>query len=90
MLFVCPICNKQLNIDGGKSAVCASGHSFDKSRKGYYNLLVGRGGAHGDNREMVLARRAFLARGFYEPLASFVAESVASLIGEGASVLDAG
>ena len=90
MLFVCPICNKQLNIDSGKRAVCPSGHSFDKSRKGYYNLLVGRGGAHGDNREMVLARRAFLARGFYEPLASFVAESIASLIGEGSSVLDAG
>ena len=90
MLFVCPLCKKQLNTDSGKSAVCPSGHSFDKSRKGYYNLLIGRGGAHGDNKEMVIARRAFLERGLYEPLASFVAESVAELIPFGGAVLDAG
>ena len=90
MLFVCPLCKKQLNTDSGKSAVCPSGHSFDKSRKGYYNLLIGRTGAHGDNKEMVIARRAFLERGLYEPLASFVAESVAELIPSGGAVLDAG
>ena len=90
MLFVCPLCKKQLNTDSGKSAVCPSGHSFDKSRKGYYNLLIGRGGAHGDNKEMVIARRAFLERGLYEPLASFVAGSVAELIPFGGAVLDAG
>ena len=89
MLFVCPKCKQKLNIIGS-SAVCPSGHSYDRSRKGYYNLLLSQGGYHGDNREMVLARRRFLDGGFYEPLAKTVAELVSEYTERGGQVLDMG
>lgn len=80
MLFVCPICKEKLNNDTGR-VFCPRGHSFDKSRGGYYNLLVGRGGSHGDNAEMVRARREFLSYGYYEPLRRALAEEVCSVAG---------
>ena len=80
----------KLNNDG-TAAVCPSGHRFDRSRYGYYNLLLSSsGGVHGDNAEMVEARRAFLHRGFYEPLAKAMTEAVLAFAGEGTVLLDAG
>ena len=77
MNFVCPICKGRLSVDGSGTAKCMLGHSFDKSRAGYYNLLLSNvGGTHGDNREMVEARRVFLDTGAYLPLATRVAELV--------------
>ena len=66
MIFVCPKCMQKLNIvDGG--AVCAEGHRYDRSKYGYYNLLLASsGGTHGDNAEMVAARREFLSRGYFD------------------------
>ena len=89
MKFNCPICRGGLTAEGA-SARCARGHSFDKSRFGYYNLLVGRGGVHGDNKEMVAARREFLSSGAYAPLARHVAALAAEYTRAGAAVLDAG
>ena len=91
MLFVCPKCMEKLNITDGGAARCPQGHSYDKSRYGYYNLLLSdRGGVHGDNREMVLARRAFLGSGAYEPLAARIAQRCAELLRCGGVMLDAG
>ena len=92
MLFVCPKCKGKLNIDPVTfSAKCTLGHSYDKSRFGYYNFLLGSsGGTHGDNKEMILARREFLSRGFYHPLASSVAEICESVMTDGAVLLDVG
>ena len=89
MIFKCPICRGELSAAGG-SARCARGHSFDKSRYGYYNLLVGRGGAHGDNKEMVNARREFLSSGAYMPLALRVAALAAEHTPDSSVLLDAG
>ncbi|MBO5907806.1 MAG: methyltransferase domain-containing protein [Clostridia bacterium] len=66
--FCCPKCGGEL-VSDGRVAKCTLGHSFDKSKYGYYNFLLGSaGGIHGDNREMILARRAFLSSGYYSPL----------------------
>ncbi|MBO7196796.1 MAG: methyltransferase domain-containing protein [Clostridia bacterium] len=90
MRFVCPNCGGKLNIND-KSATCIKGHSFDKARGGYYNLLVGNtGGIHGDNKEMVLARRAFLGGGYYEPLASRLSQHAIAHTPVGGCLLDAG
>lgn len=90
MHFLCPNCGGKLNIKE-KSAVCERGHSFDRARGGYYNLLVGNtGGVHGDNKEMVLARRAFLGGGYYSPLASCLASLVLDYTPRGGCLLDAG
>ena len=96
MLFVCPVCSGNLEeIKGiscdGVVAKCQNGHSFDKARDGYYNLLMSNvGGVHGDNKDMVLARREFLGMGFYRRLADEVATAVLSSTNAFASVLDAG
>ena len=90
MHFCCPNCMGKLNISD-KVALCERGHSFDRARGGYYNLLVGNtGGVHGDNKEMVLARRAFLGGGYYAPLANRIAELVATHTEPGGCLLDAG
>jgi 23S rRNA (guanine745-N1)-methyltransferase len=91
MLFACPKCKKKLNILDTGVARCDAGHSFDLAKAGYYNLLLGNsGGIHGDNREMVEARRAFLSRGYYEPLANAIAELILKHAETGCRLVDAG
>lgn len=90
MHFTCPNCKEKLNIEE-KRAVCKNGHSFDRARGGYYNLLLGNtGGVHGDNKEMVLARRAFLGGGYYAPLARWLGGLALELTPKDGCLLDAG
>ncbi|MGH2496003.1 MAG: putative RNA methyltransferase [Ktedonobacteraceae bacterium] len=72
-LLACPLCHTGLRqIDAALK--CANGHSFDIAREGYVNLLLQK--RTGDAKEMLRARRNFLERGFYAPLADAVNESV--------------
>jgi len=70
----CPVCGSDLGCDReGKTCRCegARTHCFDFSRSGYLHL----GGPHagdGDTKEAVLARRAFLDAGYYQPLSDEV------------------
>ena len=90
MLFLCPKCRKKLSRRDG-CAVCESGHSYDRCKAGYYNLyLSNKSSVHGDNKDMVLARRDFLSRDFYSPLASAVADAVLDNTARLPIVLDAG
>ncbi len=90
MKFVCPKCKSPFSLVDGGTARCENGHTFDRARKGYYNLLLGSvGGTHGDNGEMVRARRDFLNTGAYQPLADRVAELVALKTDTG-TVIDMG
>jgi 23S rRNA (guanine745-N1)-methyltransferase len=69
-MLACPLCRQPLIAEGRRFG-CAAGHHFDRAREGYVHLLdPGRGGrkAHGDDREMVAARRRFLTAGHYAPL----------------------
>ncbi len=62
----CPLCGKPLS--GETNLKCASGHSFDRAKEGYWHLLPVqkmRTKAPGDGKEMVAARRAFLNAGYY-------------------------
>ena len=91
MVFVCPKCKKKLSVAADGRAVCESGHSYDRAREGYYNLLLkNTGGTHGDNKEMVLARRAFLDTGAYMPLADKISEVASRFVKDGDCVLDSG
>lgn len=90
MHFSCPKCLGKLTPDERGNAVCEMGHCYDKSKYGYYNLLLGKGGVHGDSAEMVLARREFLSGGRYQPLADRVAELVTEYARPGGAVLDCG
>lgn len=90
MKFICPKCSLPLSLNEAGQARCRGGHSYDRSREGYYNLLLSNTASHGDNAEMVAARRRFLATGAYFPLAERIAEQVASLPVASPEVLDAG
>ena len=90
MRFCCPNCGGKLNICD-KTARCSSGHSFDRARGGYYNLLLSSsGGIHGDNKDMVLARRAFLGAGYYAPLADRLSRLASEYTPANGCLLDAG
>ena len=79
----CPHCGEPLT-PGERDWVCARGHSFDRARQGYVNLLRPTR-AHGDSVEMLRARRRFLDAGWYAPLAEALAAEVGAwLRGPGA------
>ena len=95
-MLACPVCGMGLVLKG-ESLKCASGHSFDLSAKGYANLLTSRdkhSKEPGDSKEMVAARKRFLEKGYYEPLASGLSQTVMSLYDEkkrsAPAILDAG
>lgn len=76
MLLNCPICGKPLKkIE--KSAQCDDGHSFDYAKQGYLNLLIRQSVDHGDNKEMVQARTAFLNSGSYAFLRDAINREIA-------------
>jgi len=59
---------------------CDNGHRFDRAREGYVNLLIAgqrRSREPGDSKEMVAARRRFLATGPYQRLTTTLAWVVA-------------
>jgi 23S rRNA (guanine745-N1)-methyltransferase len=69
--YNCPICQNSLVL-ANKSYRCENNHSFDLAKEGYVNLLPVQhkhSKDPGDNKTMVNARRAFLDKGFYQPLA---------------------
>lgn len=95
--LVCPVCRRRKEenalIREGGAYRCCSGHSFDTARAGYVNLTLSQQSSkkrHGDDKQMLISRRSFLEKGFYEPLADAVTECVTSLAGESAVVVDAG
>lgn len=90
-IFICPVCGKKLDISGN-SYVCEKGHSFDKARSGYVNLLLSKHmgkTVHGDNKLMVQARRNFLDKGYYSPLCEALCDDVCEYL-NGHTIIDAG
>lgn len=85
-ILECPVCGGGLmQSTDGKSLICPNKHCFDIARKGYVNLLMRAGGRHGDDKTMLEARRDFLSRGHYLPIAEAVAEAC-----RGSRLLDMG
>ena len=91
-MYICPKCAMPLS-HSERQLKCVQGHSFDISSKGYVNLILGSGArAHGDNKEMITARRAFLSLGHYSPIISTVTEIISKKYKKGSdlTILDAG
>ncbi len=80
--YLCPICAALLRLKpSAKSYACGNNHHFDLAREGYLNLLpvqFKHSAEPGDNKQMMQARREFLAAGYYEPMAKAVATLVAA------------
>ncbi len=92
--FTCPICGGALSKEGN-SFRCGKGHCYDRAKSGYVNLLL-PGGKNsklpGDNKQMVNARRDFLDKGFYQPMADALCREAVQELGNlpAVSLLDAG
>lgn len=90
--FCCPVCRAPLQAEPTR-LVCPRGHSFDRAKSGYVNLLQSQKSAdkrHGDDALMVRARRAFLDGGGYAFLCDAVCERLAQALPAGAVLLDVG
>ena len=90
MLFICPVCREDLQRYEN-SYKCQNGHCFDIAKQGYVNLLTGsKGGNHGDNRLMTLARRDFLNKGYYDRFLNAIIDSVKEFAKPGDAIIDCG
>lgn len=92
---VCPVrgCGAPLAW-GDRSVRCPAGHSFDRARSGYVNLLLvqdRRSKRPGDAREVVLARRRLVEAGMADAVSVRVVRWLQEAgVGRAARVLDAG
>lgn len=77
--LMCPVCGEELQEDEHRLFCLKKGHSFDKARQGYVNLLPVQNKhslSPGDTKEMLSARRSFLDSGSYEPVCRTVADTI--------------
>ncbi len=93
-LFRCPVCKNEL-FEKENSYVCSSGHTFDKAKQGYVNLLMANkrhSATPGDSKEMVLSRRSFLESGKYDVFSNKLNEIIGEIFGgsQKLSILDCG
>jgi 23S rRNA (guanine745-N1)-methyltransferase len=90
--YRCPLCQQALFLDE-KSYRCENNHSFDQAKQGYVNLLpvqFKHSKEPGDNKAMVQARRAFLDKGYYQPLVDSMLALYQKYGDQSAAVFDAG
>ena len=90
--YICPLCQQALTLTD-KTYRCINNHSFDQAKQGYVNLLpvqFKHSKAPGDNKNMVNARRAFLDKGFYQPLVDKMLALYQQYGEQNAPLLDAG
>ena len=80
-VLACPVCGGALTLSAS-AAACAKAHSFDRSRNGYFNLLLAKQSAEpGDSAAMLQSRRAFLHAGFYNQMSQATNAAVVQIVG---------
>ena len=90
--YRCPLCQQSLTL-ADKTFCCSNNHSFDQAKEGYVNLLPVQhkhSKDPGDNKAMVNARRAFLDKGFYQPLVDRITALYQKYGTDNGNVFDAG
>ena len=70
--------------------MCENRHCFDIAKSGYVNLILSNKSLHGDDKEMITARRTFLNSGHYKILCDALCDSVKSVSEMRTVILDAG
>ena len=97
-MWRCPICHTPLtdkpnSTSKYRTLQCENNHAFDQAKQGYFNLLPvqhKRSKVPGDDKSMVLARHAFLSRGYYDHLIGKVYEYLSPYQTLISSIYDAG
>lgn len=86
----CPVCGQILERES-RSLICINRHCFDFAKTGYVNLYQNSStGHHGDDKRMVHARTIFLNQGYYDPLATCVADLAVEILADRDVLVDAG
>ncbi|HAG12901.1 MAG TPA: methyltransferase [Ruminococcus sp.] len=76
MKLICPVCGKTLTAEKSRF-FCEKGHSFDRAKSGYVNLLQRqKHRQRGDDAAMAAARRQFLNAGYYQPLLDAISQEI--------------
>lgn len=89
-IMICPVCGQELT-ENKTAFYCPDGHSFDKAKEGYVNLLTGNhknGALIGDNKSMACLRRDFLNKGYFSPLADELVRQIKKTETENPVMLD--
>lgn len=99
-ILICPVCRRKFNIestlapaaaDNSATWSCPEHHSFDRAGAGYLNLLPPSGSrTHGDNKQMIEARRALLDSGLYAPLRDRLTSLLTERMDDHAIIWDSG
>ena len=90
--YCCPICQSPLAL-ADRIYRCEQNHCFDLAKEHYVNLLpvqFKHSKNPGDNKAMVNARRAFLEKGYYQPLVDLLVEKYLEWGHSKGKLLDAG
>ena len=85
----CPLCREMLARED-RTLRCSRGHCFDLAKEGYVNLLPpgkGKNARTGDEKDMLRARREFLAGGYYAPISDGIAALLARHLPAGETIL---
>jgi SAM-dependent methyltransferase/DNA-directed RNA polymerase subunit RPC12/RpoP len=87
-ILECPRCKGKISVDG-RSLKCQSGHTYDFSKKGTVNFVLGYGGEN-YSREMLEARRKLMRMGLFSGILDSIADAVANSGIAEPVILDAG
>lgn len=73
-MLICPNCKSSL-VNHQNNYRCTKGHTFDKAREGYVNLILPNQKKKlnpGDNKGMITSREQFLSKGHYDFLVDII------------------
>ncbi len=88
-MYICPKCRSEL-VKNNSCFKCENNHSYDISKYGYVNLILGNKACHGDNKAMVEARRSFLQGGKYSIIIEKLSKMLSKLGTQAFTIVDAG
>lgn len=90
-LFICPLCEKPMQVISLQSLVCSNLHCFDIAKQGYVNLSS-RGSSTKYDKKIFECRRRISKGGIFNPLYDAISQIIMSqhLSDEPVSILDAG
>lgn len=95
-VLCCPVC-KEVLLKEDRVFRCNKNHVYDIAKEGYVNLLLAQkknSKDPGDSKEMIDARKNFLSKGYYHPLALGINNCLRGLITgnslDNINILDAG
>lgn len=88
----CPVCDAVL-WENDRGYFCPKGHSYDKAKQNYVNLLMSNKKSdkrHGDDKLMVKARTDFLDKGYYKCMQSALCDAAVKYCTDYVNFLDIG